>query len=453
MLTAGVLCLAVMSTCIPQRKPSVDTSRAEPPELVDKAPDSNIRGDVIVFFTGNELGALKPCGCSGGQLGGLDRRPAVFASVPRQRRLIVDAGSLVESDSEQNLIKFNIIMQAFDSLGYDVVNLTEKDIEIGKGLGLLDDTGRKFNIISSHKQPDVNVPVKFTKPLRTQNGAVKVIIATFDMGASRAEQIGEFFSRQSNLRNVNIAILNRCDAAIISSIADKVPAVDCLVCPSESDDPMVIGDPNKKPLVISVGRFGRYVSALRIIDTGEKQLKIGFSAIAVNESLPQDNSLVELYKTYQQLVKDGKLLEKMGRFTLPDNLKYVGSDSCKFCHEYEYQMCSNQGHAHAYATLEKVGSQYDPECAICHTVGMKYESGFVSEEKTGYLKDVGCENCHGPGSEHIKTLGAAKSSDPKSRCIDCHTPEQSRDYAANQQLYFDKIVHWREPNTPGDVKK
>jgi hypothetical protein len=32
-----------------------------------------------------------------------------------------------------------------------------------------------------------------------------------------------------------------------------------------------------------------------------------------------------------------------------------------------------------------------------------------------------------------------------STCSDCHTAEQSGEYAANQKQYFEKIIHWREP--------
>jgi len=181
-------------------------------------------------------------------------------------------------------------------------------------------------------------------------------------------------------------------------------------------------------------------------------LAIDFRAIPVTEDLPQKPSLVRLYKDYQQLVKERGLLEKYPRFVLPDGLQYVGSQSCKACHAYEYEKWSSKAHAKAYATLVEVGSQYDPECAICHVVGMEYESGFVSEEQTPHLKDVGCENCHGPGSEHIKTAGEAKTSGPQSSCLDCHTPEKSTHYAGNERLYLQKIVHWREPNAPNNVE-
>jgi len=465
-----------MSSCPPRGGPAGKLKTVD--EVSPVRYPKEISNGVSVFLTGNELGALKPCGCSGGQLGGLDRRSAVFAGVPKQKRLIVDTGGLVNSDSEQDLIKFNIIIQAFGLLGYDVVNLTEKDIEIGKTLGLLDSIGSSFNIIGPYGRADVHpvkkdssfvvptteresrfsngvkVPVKFTRRLQMRNGDVSITVAAFDMESGRAEQIAEVFTPHRGSRSVNIAILNRCDAAIIGSIASSAPLIDCLVCPAESDEPMAIGDPNKKPLVFSVGRFGRYVTRLQITDgSNEDKLKIGFSAIPVTENLPQEKLLVELYKSYQQLLKDSNLLEKLGRFALPNGLKYIGSESCKPCHESEYEKWSSEPHARGFSTLQSVGAQFDPECVVCHTVGMKYESGFVSEGKTAYLKNVGCENCHGPGSEHIRTLGRTKSTEPKSQCLDCHTPEQSSNYAGNEQLYLGKIIHWREPNACSDVKK
>ena len=420
-----------------------------------------------VFFTGNGLGELKPCGCSGGQLGGLDRRAAVFNRVPRDRRLIVDTGSLVKSDSDQDLIKFNIILQALKLLDYDLVSLSEEDIEIGKSVGLLDGIGSIFNIISPHRSSAMNVPAKFTKSLLLEGGTVVITIAAFDAKSGPLEQIGQLFTsgsevspapvrRESNLDTfgINILILNHCDDAIIDSIAKRMPLVDCIVCPAESDEPMVVSEANKRPLVFSVGRFGRYVCGLRITEAarGKDKPNLSFFAIPVEEDLEQEASLVQLYKAYQQIVRERNLLEKYPRFTLPDGLEYAGSESCKACHEYEYGKWSRNVHAHAYAILEREGSQFDPECVICHVVGMDYESGFISEQKTGHLKNVGCENCHGPGSEHIKTGGIVGFTDTKSACIDCHTPEHSGDYAGNEGAFLEKIVHWREPKPSGSVK-
>jgi hypothetical protein len=361
-------------------------------------------------------------------------------------------------------------------LDYDLVSLSEKDIEIGKNVGLLDSTASILNIISAHRSSEMNVPAKFTKSLSFKGNRVVITIAAFDAKSGPLEQIGQLFTsgsevspapvrRGSNLDTfgINILILNHCDAdthasyrrdAIIDFIAKNIPLVDCIVCPSESDQPMLVSEANKRPLVFSVGRFGRYVCGLQITEAaGDKdKLKLDFLSIPVEENLEQEASLVQLYKAYQQIVRERNLLEKYPRFTLPDGLEYAGSESCKACHEYEYGKWGRNAHAHAYATLEREGAQFDPECAICHVVGMDYESGFISEQKTGHLKNVGCENCHGPGSEHIKTGGIVEFTKPKSACIDCHTPEHSGDYAGNEGAFLEKIVHWREPRPSGSVK-
>ncbi len=406
---------------------------------------------VTVFLTGNELGALRPCGCSSGQLGGLERRPAILNAVPTQKKLIVDTGSLVDDDSEQNLLKFDIMVQAFNLLGYDVVNLNAKDIEIAASRGLLDNMASVFSLISSRGG---GLPMKFTKQFSLNGKMLAVTIAAFDAESSPIEQIRELFAPQPDTQTVNILILNSCSADVIESIS-QTEIVDCIVCPPEADEAELLSDPDEKPLIISVGRFGRYIDRLQITaDEDANEPNLVFLLLPVTEDLPQDKSLTGLYRTYQNLVKKENLLEKHPRFTLPNGLEYTGSKSCKSCHKYEYKKWSKKAHAHAYATLEKVNSQYDPECIICHVVGFEYQGGFVSQQQSSKnLWNVGCENCHGPGSEHIKTDGHALTAEPKSDCTDCHTPENSPRYAENEQLYFNKIIHWREPNAADDVKE
>jgi len=409
---------------------------------------------LTVFFTGNELGALKACGCFGGQLGGLNRRPAVFDTVPGEKRLIVDTGSFVKSDSDQDMIKYHIIIQALQLLDYDLVSLSEKDIETGRNLDLLDGIESAFNIITSHGTSEMNIPAKFTKQFLLKGRTVLFTVAAFDPASTPVEQIGELFASPSGVPTLNILILNHSDPGTIESIARTAPFIDCLVCPSESDEPAVIGDPDKRPLAFSVGRFGRYVCGLKVTAPARvgQPLRLAFKALPVEEGLPKNDSLVRLYEDYQQIVKDRNLLEKHPRFALPNDLEYAGSKSCKPCHETEYETWSGNAHARAYSTLEKVNSQFDPECVVCHVIGMDYESGFISEQETGHLKNVGCENCHGPGSEHNLTAGATELTEPKSTCIDCHTPEHSGDYAGNRDAFMEKIKHWREPNAAGNVK-
>lgn len=436
-LTVGVSC--VLRT--PKRTPKYEKERSKADSLT-------------VFLTGNELGALKPCGCSGGQLGGFDRRSAVLNTVPEQKRLIINTGSFVKSDSEQDLIKYHIIIQALQLLDYDLVSLSEKDIEIGRNIGLLEGIESAFDIISPQSTSEMNVPAKFTRKFSLKGRTVLSTVAAFDPESSPIEQIKELFALPSGVPTLNILILSNSGPGTIKSIAQAAPFVDCVICPSESDEPAVIGGLGKRPLAFSVGRFGRYICELKVTAPARvgQPLRVAFKAVPVEEGLPKDDSLVNLYEDYQQIVKDRNLLEKHPRFALPDDLEYTGSKSCEPCHDYEYEKWSSKAHAHAYSTLEQVNSQFDPECVVCHVIGMDYESGFISQQDTGHLKNVGCENCHGPGSEHILTAGVTELTGPKSTCTDCHTPEQSGDYAGNEEAFLEKIKHWREPNAAGNVK-
>lgn len=409
---------------------------------------------LTVFITGNELGAMKPCGCSGGQLGGFERRGAIFKAAQKARSVIIDAGGLVTGDSEQDLIKFNIIIRALGLLGYDMANLTKSDLEIAQNLGLVGNVSSELKLVAAAGVADVNVPARFSKRMTLKGMPVRVAIASFDARSGRVEQIEKLFGPKSDVRTVKILILVGCRADKVDAFVEKVAFLDCVICTESSEMPEVLGDPKRRPLVVSAGQLGKYVGRLRI-SPGKKAkgpLKLSFSAVPVTEDLPEDEALAELYESYQQILMAGGLMENLPRFSLPNGLKYMGSESCKTCHEYAYEKWKGQKHAHAYETLEEVGSDYDPECVVCHVVGLKYEGGFIGPDLTPKLRDVGCENCHGPGSQHVLSVGEEPTGEPNTPCVGCHTSENSAHYNGNEAEYFEKIVHWGEPNAASDVK-
>jgi len=418
----------------------------------DKGP---VEGEVLtIFLTGNELGSMKPCGCWGGQLGGLSRRAAVLKSAANVERLIIDTGGLVAGQSTQDLIKFNVILQAYRLLGYDLVNLTGEDLATAQNLGLAGNWGPDLGIITAPGALDVNLPGRFTRRMKLGGETVAVTVASFNARSGRIEQAAGLFGRASDVQTANILIVNDCGPDVVDSIVREARFADCVICSDGSDRPGVMGDRDSRPLVVSVGRLGKYVGKLEIrADKAEGRLKFTFSAEAVSAGLDPNEALVRLYESYQQILKESRLLETQPRISVSGGLEYMGSESCKDCHKYAYDKWSKQRHARAYATLEKDGSDYDPECVVCHVVGMRYESGFVGPESTAKLKDVGCENCHGPGSGHILSAGEEAMGEPKSDCVDCHTPDNSGHYLSNEAEYFEKNVHWREPNAVGNVKR
>ncbi len=105
--------------------------------------------------------------------------------------------------------------------------------------------------------------------------------------------------------------------------------------------------------------------------------------------------------------------------------RYLGVQSCAACHAEEVTFWRKTGHSRAYATLEKEHKQFNLDCVSCHVTGYEKPGGStVTHVKT--LKNVGCENCHGPGARHVddpqnKSLITLKPD--KALCAsECHHP-------------------------------
>ena len=420
---------------------------------------------ITVFLTGNLLGSLKPCGCSGGQLGGLDRRPAIFDTVPKNKRLLIDTGSLVEKKFEQDIIKFIIITQALDYLNYDIVNLTKQDLEIAHNNGLLGGSS-SVNYITPYDS-DEDIAPGYKNELVLDGEKIDILTISYDPEAAPLEYVEKIFpKKEPGTKNVNILIIDaNADADFDKIVADisQLGVVDCIICPINSDEPALLSKRGEKPLVCAVGKYGRYISSIVIEKAQDDTLNLSFNDVPLREELKQDQNLVNLYKTYQLMVKDEGLLGTNSRFIPPNGLKYVGSEACEssdchsepFKHQYEYAVWKDNDHSKAYQTLVDVGSQYDPECIICHVIGYDYTSGFETAEKTPNMKNVGCEVCHGPGSAHCKDPYNNKTTpipDTIKLCKTCHTPEHSGDFAGHEEEKLKIIQHWPEPNDLSSVK-
>ena len=79
--------------------------------------------------------------------------------------------------------------------------------------------------------------------------------------------------------------------------------------------------------------------------------------------------------------------------------------TCGNCHAGHQADWSQTHHANAFADL--VGSGHaTAACYGCHTVsqngnGLASAAGWNAKPDSAY-KDVQCESCHGPGTEHVK---------------------------------------------------
>jgi len=405
---------------------------------------------ITLFVTGSELGALKPCGCSGGQLGGLDRRRGLLDQVPPEQRLILDTGRFVPGTSRQDLIKLQILMQAYSLMAYDVLHINSTDQEAGSLSGVFEQGGG-VHLITSQPMGTLSES-RFQKAFRVGERTVAIQVVTL---AGQAWQAGEAaWDRTDAGTDQLIVVVVDCTGLEDPKalVWDELDA-DCVIVPLDGDEPRVLSEPGKRPLVFSPGRFGRYLVRVHVIpDSQTGGYRFQYAQQPVSEDLPKDPELMGLYRLYQEIVRGEGLLEGHLKVPLPGTLEYISSAECRECHEHEYGIWHTKAHAHALATLEAVGSDRDPECVLCHVVGLDYDTGFISGDETPELRDVGCEVCHGPGSEHARTEGKLKMPEPKWNCLKCHTPEHSGGFAGHEQEYQEKIRHWQEPEAAESVK-
>ena len=115
---------------------------------------------------------------------------------------------------------------------------------------------------------------------------------------------------------------------------------------------------------------------------------------------------------------------------------YVGVDACTDCHDDARKVWDKTTHATAYPTLQKDFKEFNLDCVSCHVTGYDKPGGstVTHVEK---LQNVQCENCHGPGSLHVKDPGKKDLlvAKPKAdMCLSCHHPPHVDGFDAKAKM-------------------
>ena len=115
--TAASLIIALMMGC---------TALPEPTE--------SRSGELLIVYSGNVLGELKPCGCDQEEdQGGIERRMSYLKQAISQEpnTLLVDVGDNFKGSTRQGRLKARTLMQALAKMKYDAVTLGDKDLLYG----------------------------------------------------------------------------------------------------------------------------------------------------------------------------------------------------------------------------------------------------------------------------------------------------------------------------------
>jgi len=147
--------------------------------------------------------------------------------------------------------------------------------------------------------------------------------------------------------------------------------------------------------------------------------------------------------------------------------EYVGVKKCAMCHKSkargnQYGQWQETKHATAYETLatdaakkaaEEAGIEGDPQespkCLKCHVTAYGVDESLLGSKYT--MEDgVGCESCHGPGSDYMK-LSIMKDQEKaiangliiptEELCVTCHNEESPTFVKFVYKEMFPKIAH------------
>jgi hypothetical protein len=442
---------------------------------------------INIVFTGEENGYLEPCGCSKGELGGLPRRHTLINLLRRNKEncVLLSLGDISREVGRQDEIKMEITFKALDQMGYFAHNIGEKDINMGlELLSYLSQTS-EVNFISSNivflNSPGLNVMPYAIKEIEIGKTTMKIGI----LGILSPELIDD--SHQQNievmdpivsLRNLLSDLNGKTDILVLLShaeiddsikLAETFPKLDLVISGHKVDEPALYLKRVNNTSVVPVGEKGKHLGVItfspghwqggeiknnkiympiskleyydmyRYYGTGTQIEDPAIEIIQLDERFENSPEIEGLLKIYQQRLKDEELLKRVFKVDPPSSSAFIGNDDCAICHNKIFRHWAETRHASAYETLVRVEHEYDPECVSCHTIGLHYYTGFETVESTPKMKGVGCESCHGPGSNHKETQSKDYGSVSADNCVVCHEDEHSPNFQFEE--YWQKIVH------------
>ncbi len=443
------------------------------------APPGVAPADLTFYWTCDAHGRLEPCGCFSGQNGGLTRINSLLHSGRLKRGLLADAGSAIAGASDYQVVQYRYLQQAFADMGYAALNIGEREAQLPLGeLGKLRDTapagqtmisanlidratGRRifpaYRIVESHGRHVAFVGALGDVPEENLGAGVAI-----EPARSALAKILPEIKRHADV----IVLLAYADEAAMRALADEFYELDLILGGKVKEPSQVLTRQNRSVVLWTTNETKALGMVQARVSDEQRFSATDFNVYFIDEQIPQDPVLEQLVRDYRAEIRTAKLDVDDPTRARDDEVPgvkgvaaYVGSESCAACHATADRIWKQTGHARAFASLVTRHSDADPNCIGCHTIGFGTPTGYRREYAGNKLINVGCESCHGPGSEHIDDIRLARATGGSSLyryrplaaadCAACHYGEFSRPF--NWDEFWPQIKHGQDPpprNTP-----
>lgn len=445
--------------------------------------------DIAFVVTGQQHGYLEPCGCTGldRQKGGVARRFTLMRELREKGWPIVpiDAGNQVRRFGRQAEVKLQQTVRALKEMEYQAVGFGPDDLRLGVGELLAVAAGDDDPMFVSSNVVLIDPSlVPQTKKIE-QAGFTIGVTSVLDPDELEVAPSDEILVEPAG-DAIQSAIweLEDADYQILMFFGKEDAARD-YVRQHEGFDLLVVaggyGEPTYRPEIVEntetrmivTGNKGMYAGLVAMY--GPQEMK--YARVPLTHEFEDAPEMRRLMKEYQDQLRDIGL---QGLGLLPpiphsSGQKFVGTAKCGECHTTAFDIWEGTPHADATKDIVKppkergdVARHFDPECLSCHVTGWNpqeyypYASGYLSLEESGHLTGSGCENCHGPGSDHVAAEedGSTVAQElrdqlresmklpleqAREKCMDCHDLDNSPDFHeedAFEDIYWPEVEHY-----------
>jgi hypothetical protein len=164
-----------------------------------------------------------------------------------------------------------------------------------------------------------------------------------------------------------------------------------------------------------------------------------YTTVEVRDGLGRDPTVAAEILGYYKRVNEHNKVAFADRVPPPPETGqagYVGVDACTDCHDDARKVWNKTSHSQAYASLQKGFKEYNLDCVSCHVAGYDKPGGSTVTH-TDKLRDVQCENCHGPGSLHVANpmkIGSIVAKPKADVCVSCHHPPHVEAFDATEKM-------------------
>lgn len=435
-----LLVILVLLTACLSPHPPVSSSRAAASQ------------SLLVVYTGNLLGELKPCGCAKEEdQGGIERRMQYLNDLRKNypEILLVDTGDHFKEPTRQGKLKAVTLMKATEKMNYDALALGGRDLVYGSKF--LQDQPVPF-ISGNIELEKFSIPK--TRIKKFKNGQKVTLLAVVDP---------DFFyvKNHSGLKILDpdqivsqeipkIKKSSPFDLTVLLTHMRKEKAlkfldtegVDIIInghIDSETDTVDMEPVYKNGKVFVQASPRGQKMGELRVNFDDKGKLSFEHQMVRLDSSIKNDPGMVKLYENYNDQI-EAMFFESLAAKRNKDEVSvFAGEATCKTCHSAAHEKWSSSRHGRAYETLRKINKAFDPECLVCHVVGYNTPGGFISELDTPDLKNVQCEVCHGSGKKHISAPQPGYGKEARNACKKCHVKNHSPRFNFTQ--YWPKIKH------------